>query len=75
MDILVAVGVITFATVAGISLHHTIQTAHFLNTFMVNTIKEFISQTSIDKQTLAHLKALETAVEFWKKTGSLIPPL
>ena len=31
---------------------------------MVNTTKEFISQTSIDRQVLACLKALEAAVEF-----------
>ena len=64
MGILAAVGVITSATVAGISLHHTIQTAHVLNKFMVNTTKEFMSQTSTDKQVLAHIEDLESAVEF-----------
>ena len=64
MGILAAVGVIASATVTGISLHHTIQTARVLNKFMVNTTKEFISQTSIDRQVLACLEALEAAVEF-----------
>ena len=64
MDILTTVGVIASATVAGISLHHTIHTAHVLNKFMVNTTKELVSKTSIDRQVLAHLKALEAAVKF-----------
>ena len=64
MGILAAVGIITSATVAGISLHHTIQTTHVLNKFMVNNTKEFMSQTSTDKQVLACLEALESAVEF-----------
>ena len=67
MDILTTVGVIASATVAGISLHHTIQTAHVLNKFMANTTKEFVNQTSIGRQGLAHLEALEAAVEFTGK--------
>ena len=34
---------------------------------MVNTTKKFISQTSIDRQVLAHLEVLEAAVEFIRK--------
>ena len=62
--ILAAAGIIASATVAGLSLHHTIHTAHVLNKFMVNTTKELVSKTSIDRQVLAHLKALEAAVKF-----------
>ena len=64
MGIVAAGGVIASATVAGISLHHTIQTAQVLNKFMVNTAKEFTSQTSIDRQVLVRFKALEATVEF-----------
>ena len=69
MGILAAVSVIASATVAEISLHHTIQTAHVLNKFMVNTTKKFITQTSIDRQVLARLKALEAAVKLLERNS------
>lgn len=41
--------------------------SYVLNKFTVNAIEELIGQTSIDRQALAHLEALETAVEFIEK--------